>query len=136
MADVAVSSMHDLLGEHGLRPTRQRKVLTSLLFAGTSRHVDAQSLHAEAARAGHDLSLATVYNALHDFERAGLLRRIAVPSERIWYDTDTGAHQHFYVEAENRVLDIPENAPIAPPDGYRIQRIDTVVHLERITDDR
>lgn len=122
----------EILKAHGLRPTRQRKVLAELLFAEPGRHVDAQTLHAEAARAGKRLSLATVYNALREFEQTSLIRRIAVPSERVWYDTDTGAHRHFYIEAENRVLDMPDSTIIEPPAGYRVKRIDTVVHLERL----
>jgi Fur family iron response transcriptional regulator len=124
----------DLLAAHGLRPTRQRRVLARLLFNGAGRHVDAQMLHAEAATANEKLSLATVYNALRDFERAGLIRRVAVPSERVWYDTDTGAHRHFFIESEGRVLDVPDGTPITPPDGYRVIRVDTVVHLQKVAE--
>jgi Fur family iron response transcriptional regulator len=91
-------------------------------------------LHAEAATANEKLSLATVYNALRDFERAGLIRRVAVPSERVWFDTDTGAHRHFFIESEGRVLDVPVGVPITPPDGYRVTRVDTVVHLEKVAE--
>lgn len=132
MADGSHDSPHDLMVTHGLRPTRQRRVLAGLLFATQGRHVDAQALHAETVRFGQRLSIATVYNALREFERAGLVRRIAVPSERVWYDTDTGSHRHFFIEAEQRILDMPEAGRIEPPTGYRIQRIDTVAHLERL----
>ncbi|MEM8575765.1 MAG: transcriptional repressor [Pseudomonadota bacterium] len=128
-------SPRDVLATHGVRTTRQRAILAEMLFTGEGCHIDAQALHAEAARRGERLSLATVYNALRAFEKAGLIRRVAVPSERIWYDTDTGAHHHFYIEAENRVLDIAEGQPETPPEGYRIMRIDTVVHLEKVTPD-
>jgi Fur family iron response transcriptional regulator len=121
-----------MLTAHGVRPTRQRAVLAEMLFTGKGCHVDAQALHAEVVRRGERLSLATVYNALRAFEKAGLIRRVAVPSERIWYDTDTGAHRHFYIEAENRVLDIADGQHETPPQGYRIKRIDTVVHLEKL----
>ncbi|MEM8840338.1 MAG: Fur family transcriptional regulator [Pseudomonadota bacterium] len=132
MAYAARPKPLDLLCDHGLRPTRQRRALAELLFVGDRRHFDAQTLHAEAADAGGRLSLATVYNALREFEQAGLIRRVAVPSERVWFDTDTGAHRHFFIEAENRVLDIPDGADIEPPPGYRVRRIDMVVHLQRI----
>jgi Fur family iron response transcriptional regulator len=135
MSDIVHVHPNDLLAAHGLRPTRQRRVLAGLLFTGAGRHADAQTLHAEAADTGNRLSLATVYNALREFERAGLIRRVAVPSERIWYDTDTGAHRHFYIEAENRVMDVPEGATIEPPAGYRVRRVDMVVHLEKVADD-
>lgn len=93
-------------------------------------------LHADIAAAKQRISLATVYNTLRDFERAGLVRRIAVVSERAWFDTDTGNHQHFHIEAESRLFDLPHGwrptDPLpTPPAGYRIARVDTVVHLER-----
>ena len=81
------------------------------------------------------MSMATVYNALRGFERAGLIRRVAVPTESIWYDTDTGDHRHFFIEAENRILDIPSEAGIDPPKGFRVKHIDMVVHLERAASD-
>lgn len=126
---------NDLLSAHGLRPTRQRRVLVRLLFDRPGRHVDAKTLHAEAVGAKAKLSMATVYNALREFEQAGLIRRAAVPNEQVWYDTDTGAHRHFYIEVENRLMDVPEGAEIEPPAGYRIRRIDTLVHLDRIEED-
>ena len=128
-------SPQELLAAHGLRATRQRCVLADLLFIGSGRHIDAHMLNMEAARAGHSLSLATVYNALREFEQVGLIRRVAAPSERVWYDTDTGPHRHFFIEAENRVLDMPGNGAMEPPAGFRITRVDTVVHLERVAND-
>ena len=62
----------------GLRPTRQRMALAKLLFDGMDRHVTAEKLHAEAQSANIRVSLATVYNTLHQFTDAGLLREIAV----------------------------------------------------------
>lgn len=122
----------DMFTACGLRGTHQRRVIAQLLFDAHGRHVDAQMLHAEAMEQNERLSLATVYNTLHEFEKAGLLRRVAVPSERAWFDTDTGAHQHFYVESENRVFDLPDGAEIVAPKGYRITHVDTVVHLRKI----
>ena len=80
------------------------------------------------------MSLATVYNALRDFENAGLLRRVTVPGERTWFDTDTGDHNHFYVVGEERLIDIDSEAgtdaaTLKPPPGYRISHVDMVVHL-------
>lgn len=121
----------------GIRPTRPRLQLAALLFGTTHRHVDASVLFAEAQDAGARVSLATVYNTLGEFEKAGLVRRIAVAGERRWYDTDVGDHRHFYVEAENRVIDVPAGpgapgeVPV-PPEGYRVAKVDLVVHLVRV----
>ena len=119
-----------------LRPTRQRIELVGLLFGSGNRHVTAESLHGEAARAGVQVSLATVYNALHQFTRNGLLRQIAVDSMRSYFDTNTGEHQHFFVEDEARLIDIPNQTVAvagvpAPPKGTRVERIDVVVRVRR-----
>ncbi|WP_206080313.1 Fur family transcriptional regulator [Pacificoceanicola onchidii] len=124
-----------MLIAHGLRPTKQRRLMARLLFFSSGRHIDAQILHNEAYKENERLSLATVYNGLREFEQAGLLRRVAVPSERAWFDTDTGPHRHFYIQSENRVLDVKNDAAVTPPPGYRITHVDTVVHLQKIEAD-
>ncbi len=120
--------------EAGLRPTRQRVALAELLFAKGDRHLAAEELHEEALAAGVPVSLATVYNALHQFTQAGLLRILAVEGSKTYFDTNTSDHHHFYVEGENRVFDI-ETGPVTvgnlprPPDGMEIVNVDVVVRL-------
>jgi len=119
-----------------LRPTRQRVELVGLLFRAGDRHVTAESLHAEAARAGVHVSLATVYNTLHHFTEVGLLRQVVVDASRTYFDTNSGDHQHFFVEDEGTLIDIPgENIAVAgvpaPPKGMDIERIDVVVRVRR-----
>jgi Fur family iron response transcriptional regulator len=123
-----------LLREAGLRPTRQRVALGELLFAGGDRHVTAELLHAEALACGEQVSLATVYNTLHQFKRAGLLRELAIDGGKAYFDTNTSNHNHFFVEAEGRLLDIPGDSIRVgglpePPAGMRISHIDVVVRL-------
>jgi len=120
----------------GLRPTRQRIELVGLLFGAVDRHVTAESLHAEASRAGVPVSLATVYNTLHQFTDCGLLRQVVVDATRSYFDTNTGDHQHFFVEEDGRLIDIPgENIAVAgvpaPPKGTTVERIDIVVRVRR-----
>ena len=118
----------------GLRPTRQRLSLASLLFAKGDRHLTAEELHEEAMDAGVTVSLATVYNTLHQFTEAGMLRILAVEGARTYFDTNTSDHHHFYIEGENRVLDIDTasvsvvNVP-EPPAGMEIANIDVVIRL-------
>ena len=95
----------------GLRPTRQRVALAELLFAKGDRHLSAEELHEEALAAGVPVSLATVYNALHQFTEAGLLRILAVEGSKTYFDTNTSDHHHFFIEGENRVFDIAD-APV------------------------
>ncbi len=120
----------------GLRPTRQRLELAGLLFRQGHRHLTAEALHEDAQRAGIRVSLATVYNTLHQFTEAGLLRQVMVDAARSYFDTNIGDHQHFYCEAENRLIDIPGDAiEVArvptPPKGTRIERVDVVIRLRR-----
>lgn len=120
----------------GLRPTRQRVALADLLFAKGDRHLSAEELHEEAVDAGVAVSLATVYNTLHQFTDAGLLRILAVEGARTYFDTNTSDHHHFFIEGENRVMDI-EQGPVTvsnlpePPDGMEIANVDIVIRLRR-----
>ena len=124
------------LTDAGLRPTRQRRALAALLFANGDRHVTAERLHEEAVAAGQRMSLATVYNTLHQFKRAGLLRELAIDGQRAYFDTNTSNHNHFYIETEGALVDIPSHAIRVdglpePPAGMRISHIDVVVRLVR-----
>ncbi len=124
------------LREAGLRPTRQRVELASLLFSGMDRHVTAETLHDEVSGAGMKVSLATVYNTLHQFTAAGLLRQVVVDAARSYFDTNTGDHQHFFVENEGKLIDIPgENIAVSgvptPPPGTQVDRVDVVVRVLR-----
>src|SRR3954454_12421455 len=92
---------HDLrrkLRQVGLRPTRQRVGLGWLLFAKGDRHVTAEVLFEEASKARVPVSLATIYNTLHQFTEAGLLREVAVEGAKTYFDTNVSNHHHFYVE--------------------------------------
>jgi Fur family iron response transcriptional regulator len=120
----------------GLRPTRQRVSLATLLFAKGDRHLSAEQLHAEAHLAGMPVSLATVYNTLNQFTDAGMLRVVAIEGNRTYFDTNTSDHHHFYLEGENRVIDVPgtgvtvSNLP-EPPEGTEIANVDIVIRLRK-----
>jgi Fur family iron response transcriptional regulator len=121
----------------GLRPTRQRVELAGLLFRDGDRHLTAENLHAEAQEFGIKVSLATVYNTLHQFTEAGLLRQVVVDAARSYFDTNIGDHQHFYCEDEGRLIDIAgDTIAVAgvptPPRGTEIERVDVVVRVRRV----
>jgi Fur family iron response transcriptional regulator len=120
----------------GLRPTQQRIALAGLLFGRGHRHVSAEALHGEAMQADITVSLATVYNTLHQFTEAGLLRQVVVEPARSYFDTNTGDHQHFYSEEDGSLIDIPgESIAVAgvpqPPKGTEVARVDVVVRIRR-----
>jgi len=119
----------------GMRPTRQRVALGGLLFGKGDRHVTAEKLFEEALAADLPVSLATVYNTLHQFTDVGLLREIAVDGARVYFDTNVSEHHHFLIDGEG-LVDIPgadvivNKMPVAP-EGYEIARIDVVVRLKK-----
>jgi Fur family iron response transcriptional regulator len=119
----------------GLRPTRQRVELAGLLFRDCDRHVTAESLRDEVSGAGVKVSLATVYNTLHQFTQAGLLRQVIVDASRSYFDTNTGDHQHFFLEDEGMLIDIAEHIAVSgvptPPAGLAVDRVDVVVRVKR-----
>lgn len=121
----------------GLRPTRQRLALADLIYGNGHRHLSAESLHAEAADEGVTVSLATVYNCLRQFKDAGLLREVTVDAARTYFDTNTSDHHHFFIEDEDRVVDIPTNnieilgLPEAPK-GMKITHVDVVVRVKSV----
>jgi Fur family iron response transcriptional regulator len=124
----------DRLRGAGLRPTRQRLALAKLLFEQGDRHITAEQLHSEAMQANIRVSLATVYNTLHQFTEVGLLREIVADSGRSYFDTNTSDHHHFFFEKEGRLEDIPHGQMMVsnlpqPPYGMRIASVEVVVRL-------
>ncbi len=124
----------DRLRNAGLRPTRQRLALARLLFDGCDRHLTAEQLHSEAVGSNIRVSLATVYNTLHQFTDAGLLREIVVDAGRSYFDTNTSDHHHFFFETSGRLCDIPvEMVELAripeAPEGTSISRVEVIVRV-------
>ena len=133
LTTVNLCHIHKKLTSVGMRPTRQRIALGELLFRAGDRHVTAEQLHAEAERAGVRVSLATVYNTLHQFTAAGLLREVAIEGAKTYFDTNTSDHCHFYIESDGELIDIDEPISIgelpSAPEGKRVSRIDVLIRL-------
>jgi len=130
----AVPTVLERLRAAGLRPTRQRVALARLLIENGDRHVTAEQLHGEASTAAFPVSLATVYNTLHQFTEAGLLREVVVEPGRSYFDTNTSDHHHFFCETTAKLQDIPgqdimvSRHPLPPP-GTRISRVDVIIRV-------
>lgn len=122
------------LADAGLRPTRQRLLLGHLLMGCGCRHVTAEALHRETKEAGAHVSLATVYNTLHQFVQHGLLKEVTVENGRSYFDTNVETHHHFYCEDTGKLLDIPADAigftqlPDAP-ENARIEAVEVIIRL-------
>ena len=124
-----------MLNQAGLRPTRQRLALARLLFDGANRHVTAEQLYDEAIANGVSVSLATVYNTLHRFTAAKVLREVVVEPGRSYFDTNTEEHHHFFFEDTGEIRDIFSSdiaftALPSLPQGTALSRVDVVVRLQ------
>jgi Fur family iron response transcriptional regulator len=129
-----VLNTSERLKQAGLRPTRQRLALASLLFKGMDRHVTAEQLHGEAQSHTIKVSLATIYNTLHQFTEAGLLREVVVEPGRSYFDTNISDHHHFYAELTGQLSDIPGHSLSMsglpqPPEGMAITRVEVIVRV-------
>jgi Fur family transcriptional regulator, iron response regulator len=131
-----LSELRDKLRRAGLRPTRQRVSLGWLLFGRGDRHITAEGLYEEAMKARVPVSLATVYNTLHQFTDAGLLRQLAVEGSKAHFDTNPSEHHHFFLEEEGVLIDMPHEGnlvtdlPAAPP-GMEVAGVEVIVRLRR-----
>ena len=126
-----------LLEKTGLRTTRQRRAIAQLLFAdGQDRHVTAEWVADALRLQGIQFALGTVYNTLHSFVDAGLLREVSgVEKGIIVFDTNTSEHHHFYDEPNKTLIDIPHGSidisdlPSAP-EGKTISGYDVIIRLK------
>ncbi|WP_406678169.1 iron response transcriptional regulator IrrA [Rhodopseudomonas infernalis] len=128
--------VNEMLSSVGLRPTRQRMALGWLLFGKGDRHLTAEMLYEEASQAKVPVSLATVYNTLNQLTEVGLLRQVSVDGTKTYFDTNVSAHQHFYLENNHELIDIPDQhvalrSTPEVPEGYEIARVDVVVRIRK-----
>jgi len=125
-----------LLVDHDIKPTRQRVTLASLLFDDNKhKHVTAEHVLGMVKESNVRVSLATVYNTLNHFTKAGLLKEIFVDQYSNYFDTDVSTHYHFFDEVTGKICDIPPDAISTeclpkPPDGREIGRVDVTIRLQ------
>ena len=133
---LTTSEIEKLLDKAELRQTKQRTQLAKMLFQAENRHFTAEQLHKEARTAGGTISLATIYNTLHQFRTAGLLRQVIVEPGKVYFDTNTEPHHHFYIEDDGELLDVVRSEieistlPEIPKD-CAIQETDVIIRLRK-----
>ena len=108
--------------------------LAALLFRDGDRHVTAEQLHAEALVQCCQVSLATIYNTLNQFTKAGLLREVVIDPMRSYFDTNVSQHHHFYAEYNGMLSDIPsDHVAMAslptPPEGMAITSVEVIIRV-------
>ena len=127
----------DKLRNSGLRPTKQRLKICEILFDNDKTfHFTVKDLSSIISqKLGEKISLATVYNTVHAFEKKGYLKEISINSNQTYFDTNTSSHHHFFDEKEKKLIDL-ENEDLDPLNikktipGKKIKSIEVLVKLE------
>ena len=124
-----------ILRANDLRPTKQRVLIGDYLFDGIDKHVTAESLFKKLLNEKRGVSLATVYNTLHEFCKKELLNKITIDTDKVYFDTNISSHHHFFSDKEKLLLDIRSqdviisSMPVAPK-GKKIRKVELIIHLE------
>ena len=127
----------DKLRNSGLRPTKQRLQICDVLF-NTERtfHFTINELEQKIKdKIDIKISLATIYNTVHAFEKKGYLKQIPVNSNQTYFDTNITDHHHFYNLKDGKLIDL-ENSDVGPINikrkiaGKKIKSIEVLVKLE------
>ena len=128
----------DKLRSSGLRPTKQRVQIAEFLFNREKTfHFTVEELDKLINTKTNDekISLATFYNTVHAFKKAGHLKEILTSNNKSYFDTNTGSHHHFFDLENNKLTDINpgeiriKHIPKAPK-GKSIKDIDIVINIE------
>ncbi|MDE1982284.1 MAG: transcriptional repressor [Betaproteobacteria bacterium] len=125
----------EMLRRHDIIPTHQRLIIAQVLLA-RHQHVSADQLLALVNEQHAEVSKATIYNTLNLFEEKGLIRGVIVDPVRVFYDTNTLPHHHFFDEESGTLTDIePDSLSIGGlpslPAGMVQERVDIVVRIRR-----
>ena len=122
----------------GLRPTTQRVKLAEYLFNREKTfHFTVEDLDKAINKKNSDtkIALATIYNTVHSFKKAGHLKEILIKEGKSYFDTNTSSHHHFYDEKNNKLTDIESNKielkkfPF-PPKGKSINDINVIINID------
>lgn len=121
------------LGARGIGPTPQRVAVAQVLLS-KPQHLTAEQVHARVNVETRKVSVATVYNTLKLFTERGLLREVVVEPGRVFYDSTTIDHHHFYDVSSGELSDIAADAvgfatlPGAPQD-CELLGVDVVIRI-------
>ena len=127
----------DKLRNSGLRPTKQRLQICEVLFnTEKTFHFTINELDEKIKdKIDYKISLATIYNTVHAFEKKGYLKQIPINSNQTYFDTNITDHHHFYNLKDGKLIDL-ENSDVGPINikrkinGKKIKSIEVLVKLE------
>ncbi|OLY46453.1 Fur family transcriptional regulator, iron response regulator [Bartonella apis] len=129
--------IHDILENCGLRVTHQRLSVATHIFGKNNRLIDASKLYEDIAFSGADISLATIYNTLHHFTKAGLVRPVASSGQKSFFIVNCRNSSFFYYQ-NGEVAALYGHEPVVqklplPPEGFEISHVDVAIHLVKKT---
>jgi len=125
----------EVLKDAGLRPTKQRICVGRLLFTGKHQHVSADRLQLQIRESGQKMALATIYNCLHQFHKAGLLKKVNAVNDVIMFDTNLSYHHHFLNVDTGELTDINKEAVSIEglpslPDGFEALSMELTIRVK------
>ena len=130
-----MENIKEILRSKSLKITKQRLLVASYLFDGHNKHVTAEDLFKKLNKSKSNISLASVYNTLHEFYKNKLINKLLINSEKIYFDTNMSSHHHFYNKEDEMLVDVSNNLKINglpnPPKGKKIEKIEVLVHLKK-----
>ncbi len=124
------------LRKNGLKPTRQRLLLSRILFSNGDKHFTAEEIRKLTKKEGLKVSLATIYNNLQHMVEVGLLKKRQVDNNRAYFDNNVSNHYHLFDEDKNTLIDIPSSSikfsklPKLPK-NKKIKNINLVINLSK-----
>ena len=122
----------------GLRPTKQRVKIAEFLFNREKTfHFTVENLNSAINKKNSDdkIALATIYNTVHAFKKAGHLKEILINEGKNYFDTNTSSHHHFFDEINNELIDIDNNRVElkkipTPPKGKTVRDINVIINID------
>ena len=128
-----VNNTAAMLKQYGVNPTTQRLEIAKILLA-RHQHLSAEQVLSALRLQNTCVSKATVYNTLNLFAEKGLVRRMVIDPDRVFYDSNTRSHYHFYNEDTGELQDLDANLlalqglPELPENTYQCG-VDVIIHV-------
>ena len=135
ITNIETSQAFNLLNKLGVRPTKQRLIITKEVFSKAPKHFTAKDIYKGLKRKNRKISLASVYNTLRKFVEQQALQEIFIEPNKSFFDTITDPHYHFYDKSLGQLIDIPESHVTFSslpdlPQGKKIDRVNLVINIE------
>ncbi len=131
----SINQAMEMLKKTPLKATKQRTSLLKLIFYDGNAHYTAEDIFKKVKKKSLKISLATIYNTLNSFKDFGLLRAIKTSSDKIFFDTNTSHHHHFYCRDTDELIDINSSKIVigklpSLPKGKKISSVNIVVNID------